>query len=81
MERKTYRNRQEVENSKHASCGDWLSVLYSLGALLSLALAFMPALDAVQSTNCLVVGWLLALGAMLLNVLNEAPETSDFPGD
>ena len=48
--------------------------LYSVGALVSLGLAFKSGIDSVQTTNCLFISWLLALGALAMSVLSETNE-------
>ena len=47
-------------------------LLYSLGALIGLVLAFDPSLSALQTTNCLLLSWILALGALGMSVLGDS---------
>lgn len=50
---------------------EWYVLLYSCGALLGLVSAFHPSLSALQTTNCLVLSWMLALGALLVSLVTE----------
>ncbi len=47
-------------------------LLYSLGALIGLVLAFDPSLNSLQTTNCLVLSWMLALGALGMSILGDS---------
>ena len=45
--------------------------LYSIGAVVALVFAFNPSLDSLQTTNCLLISWMLALGALAMSILCE----------
>lgn len=49
--------------------------IYAFGALVSLVLAFAPSLTVLQTSKCLLLSWILALGALALSVLSDLPET------
>jgi hypothetical protein len=53
--------------------------LYSIGALAGLMAAFNPSLSSLQSTNCLVLSWMLALGALGMSVLCERDAEEEYP--
>lgn len=70
------------ENERHIVDDGFPSVrfivsLYSVGALASLALAFKSGIDSAQTTNCLFISWLLALGALAMSVFSEVTESAE----
>lgn len=50
-------------------------LLYSLGALIGLFFAFNPAMSSLQTTNCLLLSWLLATAALGMSILVDSSPT------
>ena len=53
------------------SSTELLVILYTSGAVISMLSAFSKSLSALQSTNCLLISWFLALGALGISLLNS----------
>ena len=51
--------------------------IYTLSSLIALMLAFEETLTPIKSTNCLVISWLFALGALGISVLYENTEAAE----
>ncbi|HQH27147.1 MAG TPA: hypothetical protein PLP17_07100 [Oligoflexia bacterium] len=60
--------RNETKDKGFPSSG-LIALLYGAGALAGLCCAFIPDLGAAQTTNCLLLSWLLALGAFAMSVI------------
>ena len=50
-----------------------VTILYCVGALSGLICAFLPMLGPLQTTNCLLISWILALGALASSIFTERP--------
>ena len=62
---------------------DLLVLLYCLGALVGLVLAINPSASSAQSTNCLLISWLLASIALGMSITTDEsrvqlPHDEDF---
>ena len=53
-----------------------IAAAYALASVAGLMLAFHPSMEALQSTNCLLISWVLALTALGLSVVSDGRETS-----
>lgn len=76
MDRRTVQPSSQDSETKEYSA-EWFVLLYSLGALAGLLCAFHPSLTALQTTNCLVLSWLLALGALVVSLLSDRQEEEE----
>ena len=66
--------RQKSEENIVFPSAQLLVLLYAGGAVVSLLMAFSSKINTLQSTNCLLISWFLALGALGMSLLNDAPD-------
>ena len=70
-------NHRKGESQRLFPSTELIVLLYSLGALVGLCFAFSGNLGPLQTTNCLLLSWILALGALAMSVLGEPSEQTE----
>ena len=69
----SYKQPDSQDNSENISIWtpEVLVLLYCFGALFGLLLAINPHLSSLQTTNCLLLSWVLAIGALGMSMLAD----------
>ena len=75
MDKRTLNPNENPDGTSNGA--EWFVLLYSLGALIGLLCAFQSTLTPLQTTNCLVLSWLLALGALVVSLLCDSQEPEE----